>query len=484
MGNNLHTSIKTILNEKMSWDYESVKKAAEKYPNRNQFKINLPGAYEFAVKNGILDKILPSSKNKWDYESVKKETEKYPSYVEFQKNSPGAYNFAIKNKIINDFFPKQKRWDEKSIKDDAAKYKTRQEFRYGSPSAYARALKKGMIDTLFPQRLTTSIGERIVDEFLTKNGINFKREKTFEGCFVEKNGKCFKLKYDFYLPEKNILIEYDGIGHYKPVDRFGGQEGFATRRMYDFIKNKFAESQNMKLIRIPYTVRTIDEVGKYLNTLTESDITRIVRRVIKEQQGDLSKCANQYIDFLFEPSIMDGNNEVIDGGDLYYWNNNEIPELNDLEAFNRFIKHLQYVIEDVEIFSGEECGNISFEEIVPIIQNLYRKKITNTTNGEKNPDDKFYKLIVGLYSKNGQTIPINVRRRMTNSSVIGSINNAMMENPPNEFDDEFEYADNILNWTAEVYYPYLDDVDDRDEIIDFMKEEYSDIIFDYFYSQE
>lgn len=484
MGNNLHTSIKTILNEKMSWDYESVKKAAEKYPNRNQFKINLPGAYEFAVKNGILDKILPSSKNKWDYESVKKETEKYPSYVEFQKNSPGAYNFAIKNKIINDFFPKQKRWDEKSIKDDAAKYKTRQEFRYGSPSAYARALKKGMIDTLFPQRLTTSIGERIVDEFLTKNGINFKREKTFEGCFVEKNGKCFKLKYDFYLPEKNILIEYDGIGHYKPVDRFGGQEGFATRRMYDFIKNKFAESQNMKLIRIPYTVRTIDEVGKYLNTLTESDITRIVRRVIKEQQGDLSKCANQYIDFLFEPSIMDGKNEVIDGGDLYYWNNNEIPELNDLEAFNRFIKHLQYVIEDVEIFSGEECGNISFEEIVPIIQNLYRKKITNTTNGEKNPDDKFYKLIVGLYSKNGQTIPINVRRRMTNSSVIGSINNAMMENPPNEFDDEFEYADNILNWTAEVYYPYLDDVDDRDEIIDFMKEEYSDIIFDYFYSQE
>ena len=484
MGNNLHTSIKTILNEKMSWDYESVKKAAEKYPNRGQFKINLPGAYEFAVKNGILDKILPSSKNKWDYESVKKETEKYPSYVEFQKNSPGAYNFAIKNKIINDFFPKQKRWDEKSIKDEAAKYKTRQEFKYGSPSAYARALKKGMIDTLFPQRLTTSIGERIVDEFLTKNGINFKREKTFEGCFVEKNGKCFKLRYDFYLPEKNILIEYDGIGHYKPVDRFGGQEGLATRRMYDFIKDKFAESQNMKLIRIPYTVRNIDEVGKYLSTLTESDITRIVKRVIKEQQSDLSNCANQYIDFLFEPSIMDGNNEVIDGGDLYYWNNNEIPQLNDAEAFIRFIKHLQYVIEDVEIFSGEECGDISFEEIAPIIQNLYRKKITNTANSEKNPDDKFYKLIIGLYSKNGQPVPINVRRRMSNSSVIDSINKAMIENPPNNFDDEFEYADTILNRATEIYYPYLDEIDGMGEIIDFMKEEYSDMIFDNFYSQQ
>ena len=29
--------------------------------------------------------------------------------------------------------------------------------------------------------------------------------------------------------------------------------------MNDFIKNKFAKSQNMKLIRIPYTVRTIDQ---------------------------------------------------------------------------------------------------------------------------------------------------------------------------------------------------------------------------------
>jgi hypothetical protein len=484
MGNNLHTLIKTILNEKMSWDYESVKKEAEKYPNRNQFKINLPGAYEFAVKNGILDKILPISKNKWDYESVKKEAEKYPSYVEFQKNSPGAYNFAIKNKIINDFFPARKIWDVKSIEDESKKYKSRQEFKYGSPTSYVSAWRKGMLDTLFPQRLTTSVGERIVDEFLTKNGINFKREKTFEGCFVEKNNKCFKLKYDFYLPEKNTLIEYDGIGHYKPVDRFGGEEGFSTRRMYDFIKDKFAESQNMKLIRIPYTVRTIDEVGKYLNTITESDITRIVKRVLKEQQSDLSKCANQYVDFLFEPSIMDENNEVLDGGDLFYWNNNEIPQLNDTEAFIRFVKHLKYVIEDVKIFSDEECGDVTFEKIIPIIQNLYREKITKTTNSEKNPDDNFYKLIIGLYSENGQTVPINIRRRMSNFSVIESINQTMIDNPPNEFDDEFEYADNILNWTAEIYYPYLDEIDSMDEIIDFMKEEYSDIIFDNFYSQE
>ena len=481
MGNNLHTLIKAVLNERTNWTYELVRAEAEKYNSRVEFQRNSPSqSYKLASKLGILDELFPTL----DYESVKKVAEKYGSYSEFREKSPYEYGFAVRNNFINDLFPKRKTIDAEFVDTIAKEYKTRSEFKKEQPGAHKFAVNNNMIEKLFPERLTTSVGERIVSEFLTKNGINFKPEQTFEGCFVEKNRKCFKLKYDFYLPEKNILIEYDGIGHYKPVDRFGGQKGFETQRMNDFIKNKFAKSQNMKLIRIPYTVRTIDEVGKYLNDITESDITRIIKRVLKEQQSDLSKCANQYVDFLFEPSIMDENNEVLDGGDLFYWNNNEIPQLNDTEAFIRFVKHLKYVIEDVKIFSDEECGDVTVEKIIPIIQNLYREKITKTTNSEKNPDYKFYKLLIGLYSKNGQTVPINIRRRMSNFSVIESINQTMIDNPPNEFDDEFEYADNILNWTAEIYYPYLDEIDSMHEIIDFMKEEYSDIIFDNFYSQE
>lgn len=481
MGNNLHTLIKTVLNERTNWTYELVRAEAEKYNSRVEFQRNSPSqSYKLASKLGILDELFPTL----DYELVKKVAEKYGSYSEFREKSPYEYGFAVRNNFINDLFPKRKTIDAEFVDTIAKEYKTRSEFKKEQPGAHKFAVNNNMIEKLFPERLTTSVGERIVSEFLIKNSINFKPEQTFEGCFVEKNRKCFKLKYDFYLPEKNILIEYDGIGHYKPVDRFGGQKGFETQRMNDFIKDKFAKSQNMKLIRIPYTVRTIDEVGKYLNDITESDITRIIKRVLKEQQSDLSKCANQYVDFLFEPSIMDENNEVLDGGDLFYWNNNEIPQLNDTEAFIRFVKHLKYVIEDVKIFSDEECGDVTVEKIIPIIQNLYREKITKTTNSEKNPDDKFYELIIGLYSKNGQTVPINIRRRMSNFSVIESINQTMIDNPPNEFDDEFEYADNILNWTAEIYYPYLDEIDSMGEIIDFMKEEYSDIIFDNFYSQE
>lgn len=484
MGNNLHTLIKSVLNERTNWTYELVRAEAEKYNSRVEFQRNSPSqSYKLASKWGILDELFPTL----DYESVKKVAEKYGSYSEFREKSPYEYGFAVRNNFINDLFPKRKTIDAKFVDTIAKEYKTRSEFKKEQPGAHKFAVNNNMIDKLFPERLTTSVGERIVNEFLTKNGINFKPEKTFEGCFVEKNRKCFKLKYDFYLPEKNTLIEYDGIGHYKPVDRFGGQKGFETQRMNDFIKDKFAESQNMKLIRIPYTVRTIDEVGKYLNTITESDITRIVKRVLKEQndsEGDSTECLKQYIDFLFEPTDFDKDGYPVDGGDLGLWNNNKIPNLNDEEAYNRFIKHLEYCHNDVGIYDDDACENITLEDMIPLAKNLYRNKITNTSNSEKNPDDKFYKLLIGLYSKNGQTVPINIRRRMSNYSVIDAINKTMVENPPNEFYDEFEYADNILYWTAEIYYPYLDEIDSMDEIIDFMKEEYSDIIFDNFYSQE
>ena len=32
-----------------------------------------------------------------------------------------------------------------------------------------------------------------------------------KGCFSEINGRCILLTFDFYLPELNVVIEYDGL---------------------------------------------------------------------------------------------------------------------------------------------------------------------------------------------------------------------------------------------------------------------------------
>ena len=57
--------------------------------------------------------------------------------------------------------------------------------------------------------------------------------------------------FDFYLPDQNILIEYDGEQHFHKVknDRYG-YEGIVARDNY---KNQWCQENNIPLIRIPYT---------------------------------------------------------------------------------------------------------------------------------------------------------------------------------------------------------------------------------------
>ncbi len=92
-----------------------------------------------------------------------------------------------------------------------------------------------------------STGESSIRVFLEKHEIFFEREKMYPDCIDVK-----KLKFDFYLPDFNICIEYDGIQHFKPVDVFGGREEFLQRQKKDKIKNLYCEDKNINLIRISY----------------------------------------------------------------------------------------------------------------------------------------------------------------------------------------------------------------------------------------
>lgn len=92
-------------------------------------------------------------------------------------------------------------------------------------------------------------GEEKISQILTDNNIIFEREKSFDTC---KNKR--KLRFDFYIPDKNYLIEYDGILHYKATGgKFGTLENVESNQKRDEIKNQWCKENNMSLIRIPYT---------------------------------------------------------------------------------------------------------------------------------------------------------------------------------------------------------------------------------------
>ena len=111
-----------------------------------------------------------------------------------------------------------------------------------------------------------SKGETMVRVYLEKNNIPFKQYHKLKGCFSEINGRCILLTFDFYLPEQNTVIEYDGEQHYKPVERFGGEPTYQRQVLLDNIKNVFCDKSGVKMIRIPYTIKKPKDIKELLDT--------------------------------------------------------------------------------------------------------------------------------------------------------------------------------------------------------------------------
>lgn len=108
----------------------------------------------------------------------------------------------------------------------------------------------------------SSKGEKSILNYLKGIGVQFERQYVFPDC---KN--VFMLPFDFYLPEYNVCIEYDGIQHFQPIDFFGGIDGFKARRKNDLIKTTYCLSQKIPLLRISYDQNVIDVLKVFLSQL-------------------------------------------------------------------------------------------------------------------------------------------------------------------------------------------------------------------------
>lgn len=92
-----------------------------------------------------------------------------------------------------------------------------------------------------------SLGEERISKYLLSSNIEYTKQKSFDDClFVNK------LQFDFFIPSKNICIEYDGKQHFEPIEYFGGLKSYNNQVKKDNIKNEFCKNRNIKLIRIPY----------------------------------------------------------------------------------------------------------------------------------------------------------------------------------------------------------------------------------------
>lgn len=99
-----------------------------------------------------------------------------------------------------------------------------------------------------------SIGEMKIRKYLESKDIEFFQEHWFPDC-RDKN----PLPFDFYLPQNNVIIEFDGRQHFCETDYFS--YSFEKTNNHDNIKNKYCLNNGIEMIRIPYTqINRIDEI--------------------------------------------------------------------------------------------------------------------------------------------------------------------------------------------------------------------------------
>lgn len=112
-----------------------------------------------------------------------------------------------------------------------------------------------------------SRGERKVALFLEARGILYQRQKKFDGCRYRR-----KLSFDFFLPDHNICVEFDGRQHFFPSKYFGGDSEFERTKKVDQIKGQFCLNNGIELIRVPYRVKN---VGSFL----DKALSRIIKPI-------------------------------------------------------------------------------------------------------------------------------------------------------------------------------------------------------------
>lgn len=113
-----------------------------------------------------------------------------------------------------------------------------------------------------------------ISQIINDLGYNSIQEK----CIRLLNSEISCIRFDNYIEELNLAIEYDGEGHFIPIDWAGKGEDWANEYLQltqqrDEIKNRYCYENNIHLLRISYLeLDNIKEIiMEKINEITNND---------------------------------------------------------------------------------------------------------------------------------------------------------------------------------------------------------------------
>lgn len=107
-------------------------------------------------------------------------------------------------------------------------------------------------------KCSQSRGENEVQSYLQNNNIRYLQQ--FEIPIDQSINTSGKAYVDFYLPEYNTIIEYNGIQHYEytPYFHSGGIIDFEKQQQRDLYIEGYCKENNIKLLQISYQDNVLD----------------------------------------------------------------------------------------------------------------------------------------------------------------------------------------------------------------------------------
>ena len=115
-------------------------------------------------------------------------------------------------------------------------------------------------------KCNTSKGEKFIQNFLIQENIKFEYQYSINVSFdINPSGIA---KIDFYLPDYNCFIEYNGKQHYESIEHFGGIDGFKRQQARDEFVKTYCELNKIKFIEIKYDISNAQIVEILSSLLT------------------------------------------------------------------------------------------------------------------------------------------------------------------------------------------------------------------------
>lgn len=125
-----------------------------------------------------------------------------------------------------------------------------------------------------------SHGEERVRLYLEKEGVKYiPQYKIANESILCKNKYIY---VDFFIPDKNVIIEFQGEQHYKPTGFVNSKETFESQQYRDESVKFFCKNHGIKLIEIPYT--EFDKIEKILKRKLKQQINYEQSNTIEAEQ--------------------------------------------------------------------------------------------------------------------------------------------------------------------------------------------------------